>query len=450
MALKTNRRRKSRPTKAKRRAAALKGWRKRRRNGTKKGMKRKTARRAYSKRRNAVALKANRRRRTARRRRNALAMKVNRRNVVRNRRNALAIKVNRKRRSTRKGMVRRTARRAYTRRRRNTASVATAFNNKLTAPVQKLVGKFPVVGKVAKGYVAPVLMGAAVGGVAYGTMHLLQKFAPQVVEKVAPVKFTLTGVVAATALNYAPVGPKKLRQQLAVGALLVGGALDMYRLLSAKMGDLGDMGALYEDGYTVGDMGDYGEYIELEGAYGALDEDGTLYSPEAGYGDGGAYDVVPMDGLAAEYGDAELGDAYASPADLSVGEGEAALNGPHHWRHAFGHPPKTKRRIHGAYGPMAGRHGHRWGWLIRLVGFDRFQKLAALPPESRVGLIAKLKAQAQQMADEQIAAGQVANASAHAAQAVASSAPAGETAGLAMDMSGLAMDMGTPLFAGSM
>ena len=448
MAIKRTNRRKS--TKAKRRAAALKGWRKRRRNGTKKGMRRKTARRAYSKRRNALAMKVNRkRRRSARRRRNAAARHTGgyRKHVVRNRRNALAVKINRKRRSTRKGMVRKTARRAYTRRRRNTANVATAFNNKLTAPIQKLVGKFPVVGKVAKEYAAPVVMGAAVGGVAYGTMHLLQKFAPEVVEKVGPVKFTLTGVVAATALKYIPVGEKKLRDQLAVGALLVGGALDMYRVLSARMGDLGEYIEL------EGAYGDMGEYIELEGAYGALSEDGSLYSPEAGYGDGGAYDVVPMDGIAGSYGDAELGDAYASPADLSVAEGEAALAGPDMWRHAFGNPPRVKRRIYGGYGPMAGRHGHRWGWLIRLVGFDRFQKLASLPPESRVALVAKLKAQAQQMADETVAAAQVAAAAAHGTQAVASSAPSGETAGLAMDLSGLAMevgDLGTPLFAGAM
>jgi len=270
-----------------------------------------------------------------------------------------------------------------------------------------------------------------------------------VVEKVGPVKFTLTGVVAATALKYIPVGDKKLRSQLAVGALLVGGALDMYRLLSAKMGDLGDSEYLELEG-AYGD----GEYVELEGAYGALSEDGSLYSPEAGYGDGGAYDVVPMDGIANSYGDSELGDAYASPADLSVAEGEAALAGPDHWRHAFGNPPHVKRRIHGGYGPMAGRHGHRWGWLIRLVGFDRFQKLAALPPASRVALVAKLKMQAQEMADEAVAAAQVAAAAAHGTQSVASSAPAGEIAGLAMDISGLAMevgDLGTPqLFAGAM
>jgi len=432
----TNRRK---PTKAKRRAAALKGWRKRRRNRTKRGMRRKTARRAYGKRRNALAVKLNRkRRRSSTRRRRSIRLNP--------RRNALAVKLNRKRRSTRKGGVRRTARRAYSRRRRNT-SVATAFNNKLTAPLQKIVGKLPVVGKVAKEYAGPIVMGAAVGGVAYGTMTLMQKFAPEVVEKVGPVKFTLTGVVAATALKYIPVGDKKLRSQLAVGALLVGGALDMYRLLSARMGDLGDSEYLELEGA-------YGnEYIELEGAYGALSEDGSLYSPEAGYGDGGAYDVVPMDGIANSYGSSELGDAYASPADLSVAEGEAALAGPDHWRRAFGHPPHVKRRIHGGYGPLAGRHGHRWGWLIRLVGFDRFQKLASLPPESRVALVAKLKAQAQQMADEQIAAAQVAAAAAHGAQAVASSAPSGETAGLAMDMSGLAMevgDLGTPLFAGAM
>jgi hypothetical protein len=39
----------------------------------------------------------------------------------------------------------------------------------------------------------------------------------------------------------------------------------------------------------------------------------------------------------------------------------------------------------------AGREGHRWGWLIKLVGMDKAQQIAALSPEKRVEVIARLR-----------------------------------------------------------
>lgn len=290
--------------------------------------------------------------------------------------NGLALRTNKRARRNGRAVVRRNS--------------YAAFQNRLTVPVENVVGKAPVVGSVAKQYVAPLLMGAIVGGVHYGAMFTLSKIpgAAGVVEKVNPVKYTLTGVVAATALRFIPVGSQQIRDQIAVGALLAGSAIDVYRFLTAKVSDLGDAdedddfetAGLYEDGF-----------IEAGGLY----EDGFIEA-----GDGGMYDVVPFDSGAADlsYSGASNVDAAHSPPDLSVEEGQAAVAGKQAWVGRFGPAPAVSA-MPGYPSPLVGRPGHRFGWLIRLVGFERFQKIAALPPEKRVALIAKLQQQAIQSVD---------------------------------------------------
>jgi len=103
--------------------------------------------------------------------------------------------------------------------------------------------------------------------------------------------------------------------------------------------------------------------------------------------------------------------------------------------------------------PLAHRPGHRWGCIIKMIGFDRFQRIASLPPQQRMSVIASLKTQVQQAADEQLAM-QALNASGSSiappmSQLIASSDPSGEVAGLAINSEGLAADLGTPLYAGS-
>ncbi len=63
----------------------------------------------------------------------------------------------------------------------------------------------------------------------------------------------------------------------------------------------------------------------------------------------------------------------------------------------FGHPPHRVNAMGGAKGSashLAGRRGHRWGWLIKMIGFKKFQKLAALPPDQRLRLVKKMRAAA--------------------------------------------------------
>ena len=307
-----------------------------------------------------------------------------------------------------------------------------SFQNKATAPIVQAVKKVPVVGTVASQYVAPLVMGAAVGAVHYGALKMLG-MVPMVsdyVEKVRPVQFTLTGVAAATALRFIPIGSKEIRDQLAVGALLSGAALDVYRFLTAKVGDLGeldedfdglyeldeDFDGLYEDGY-----------IEAGGLY----EDGYIET-----GDGGAYDVLPLAQGTADsgYSGAAMVDAYASPNDLSMDEGEAALAGPGQWYARFGPPPGAPYRT-GGYSSMVGQPGHRFGWLIRLVGFDRFRKIAALPPARRLALIANLKQQAASSVDSTNMAGIALTETGGLALEM------GNLGGLAIDMQGSTLDM---------
>ena len=373
LALKTNR------SKAAKKAAATR--RRNRRNGTKTGMRRKTSRRAF--------------------------MKTNRRN------------------GSRKGMVRKTSRRAYSRR-RNTNPM-TAFGSRLSAPLQRLVGKVPVVGSLAKQYVAPLVMGAVAGAVHYYGVKALQRYAPGVAAKIQPVQFTVAGsLVAGLLLMGGKIPllkkvPAKTRQQVAAAALILGGGLDSYRYLSRTMGDLGAAEDLY----------DFGDEVALYD-YSGLGVD---------LGDGMAYDVVPLPqnmgmpmgdalltGNEIDYAGAEFGDAHAAPDDLSVEEGEAAMAGPHFYAQRFGHPTRSRQRSTGFMSPMAGRPGHRFGWLIKLVGFDHFRKIASMAPADRVSLIAEMKLKSMALAAE---------------------AEKKSLGGLGVDLSGLGVDFGATLHAGS-
>ena len=48
---------------------------------------------------------------------------------------------------------------------------------------------------------------------------------------------------------------------------------------------------------------------------------------------------------------------------------------------------------------MAGRRGHRWAWLVKLIGFDRTARLATMPPKKRCAIIAKLRREAMALVD---------------------------------------------------
>ena len=382
---------------AKRRAAARKAAATRRRNAMmrSRAAKKAAATRKRNARRNALALRMNRRKRNGTKR--GMVRKTARRAYMkRNRRNG-----------THKGMVRKTARRAYVKRRNSAVS---GFQNKAFAGIKRFVGKIPVIGSTAQKFVAPLAFGAAAGVVHYYGVKAIQRFAPRYAQVIAPVQFSVAGSFVAALLlmgNKIP-GLKKVsaetRQQVAAAALVVGGGLDAYRALSRTMGDLGAEVPLYDfSGLGV----DLGTEVPLYD-YSGLGVD---------LGDGGAFDVVPLPqdmgspalltGSEIDYSGAAMADAMMSPVDLSVAEGNAALAGPASWHARFGHAPVVRTR-HGVYSPYAGRPGHRFGWLIKLIGFDRFRRMAALPPGQRMALLAEMKQQAVALADSKIAAGEMA------------------------------------------
>jgi len=375
-------------------------------------------------RRNTAAAKA---RRTAALK--ALRNRRNARKVTRNRRNrrntALvgAVANRRRRRTTKRRMTKRNRRntapkRNTVRRKRRNTNAVSAFGNRIAAPIQRVVGKVPVIGSIAKQFVAPLVVGAAAGAVHYYGVKALQRYAPNVAEKIQPVQFTVAGSLVAGILlsgGKIPVLKKvsaKTRQQIAAAALILGGGLDTYRFLSSKMGDLGDSMPLYDYSGLGVDLGDSEPLYDYSGLGVDL-------------GDGGAYDVVPLgalafDGDAIDYSGAEFSDALAAPDD--------------HYAAAFGPCPVTRTRRGGMSG-LAGRPGHRFGWLIKLVGFDRFQKIAALPPEQRVALIQQMKQQAVDLADQQKVEEQASNLS-----------------GIGVDLGdlgGLGMEYGAHMHAGS-
>jgi hypothetical protein len=94
--------------------------------------------------------------------------------------------------------------------------------------------------------------------------------------------------------------------------------------------------------------------------------------------------------VTAGYGNAGPLDAMSAPRDLDQIEGTAAIRGPRAWQARF---PMALRLTHVQDGrsPHAGSHGHRWGWLIRMIGWDRFAALAALPAEQRLAYLDQLR-----------------------------------------------------------
>jgi hypothetical protein len=200
---------------------------------------------------------------------------------------------------------------------------------------------------------------------------------------------TITGTIAGIALIAFSqfVGRKAMNPMIAsygsalgTGILIAGPILDF-----AAIGDDED-----EDGAVAGlALDNYGDFYEEELGALALDNEGT-------FGDGMAYQLgaIAEGDAGDEYGQASLGDAFYSGADFDLGEGQALVNGRRSWAGRYGHPPRRIGRMGGVRGSashLASKPGHRWGWLIKMIGWKNVQALAAMPPKQRVGTIKKLR-----------------------------------------------------------
>jgi hypothetical protein len=426
-------RRKKRTSAARSRASKL-GWsrRKRRRNTTK-GARRKTARRAY--------MKTNRRRRSTKRgqvRRTARRAYTKRRNTKRGQVRTTARRAYTKRRNTRRGQVRRTARRAYTKRR----------NPNALAGLQQAVKRIPVVGPIASDAVGlgiPALFGAisiepVMMGLKWGGAYI-----PAPLQKIS---FSIGGLVmGALVKNLKFIGTPELRKQFAVAIATAGGAVDYYRWKTGQ-GTVTAMAAAEKAGWgeleieAAEELEGFGELELAVDGFGELEvaEDmdgfGELELAVDGWGD---YDEDDLDGWAGwgeledddSYTDAALADSVAAGDDMSSDEIGAfkTANTPRVYKRRIKRiftpgstatgvsrsvtrfrPPIGLRAMVGGrgaqrptryyyqpgdisqyYSRYAGKPGHRWGWLIKLVGFDRARQVAALPTVQRRNYIAQVR-----------------------------------------------------------
>jgi hypothetical protein len=290
------------------------------------------------------------------RRKNGLAVRTNRR------KNGLAVRTNRRK----NGLAVRTNGKKFSRRRNNGASVSAIF-----APVQKAVSMIPG-GKTIAPYVAPAAYGAlGLLGVHFALKYGAKYIPAQIKSYVTPIGYTLAGLLLGVVVQFLPIasGDKKA---LATTMVVGGAGVDVFRKLTGTVTLGDDVGDDVGDELGEGGLWQLGDDVGDE-SFGDI----ALSDPEVG-------DIM------GDYADAELGDAYYSGADLDSVEGEAALAGPRAWRRRF---PKRRRatKVGGPCSRHAAQHGHRWGWLCRLIGFEKFRGVVALPAVQRVAYIAQLR-----------------------------------------------------------
>ena len=185
---------------------------------------------------------------------------------------------------------------------------------------------------------------------------------------VAP--YTLSGLLlgaAAVAAGYY-TGQSRLGWGLAAASAGAGISFDTLGYLNGRSG----MGA-----------------IEYSGpAYGALEVTnpgyGSLMVTNPGYGADEA-------AAASEYVDATEADAFQSTEDFDEDEGQALLGGPRAFFQRFGRPARVASRGQSAYSRHAGKPGHKWGFLIKLLGFRRVAEIAAMPAQQRLAVLADIR-----------------------------------------------------------
>ena len=412
---------KKRPV-TKRKNVAKKRTVKKRKNVAKKRVVRK--RKNVAKKRKAPIRK---RRNVMRKRRKAPIRK--RRNVMRKRKNPVKKRRNvmRKRKNgTRKGQIRKTARRAYMKKRKNPVKKTRIIRKtpmripllaKFMKPVEGLVNKIPVIGKKVSPFLQPAVVAMVGGAGVFGAMASVGRlpYVGQYAHKPYGNAFgaTLMGLTLAVATALVPKSVLKAdtKKALALAFAGAGGAINATQLMMCGF----DLQACAE------------QNKQLLGAH----DHSAAADAVAGLGDGMYYEVQPLAGLAVDnmagldYDSSQLGDAMSAPSDLSPEEGEVAVQGRQAYLSRFGMPPRKMAGAKRYQSQMAGKLGHRWGWLIKSLGYERFKQLAQMPAKQRRILIAKLKASAIQ-----------------ASKATFDQELTGAMSGLAInDMSGLAVDM---------
>ena len=282
-------------------------------------------------------------------------------------------------RRRRKGARKAHRRMAPMRRLRNTGGAVLAAEKSFYGDLVSMQGALAAVGVgVAHGVVGP-MVADRLASMLPGRISL-----PVVGEVgAANLAFTATGLVAGGALVAAGTllpGQKALLNKMAMLAVGSGVVLDLVGVVMNR------------DAAPVEDEESFGAIDNQGTIYGAIDNDGTVYGDIA-------YGGLMEDGMNVSYGDIMLGeyadampaDAQESGADFSTAEGQALMDGPLAWFRRFGKSPVRAMGVRGAKSRHAGREGHRWGWLIKLVGPEKARQIATLPPEKRLEVINSLR-----------------------------------------------------------
>jgi hypothetical protein len=264
-------------------------------------------------------------------------------------------------------------------RRRNAGALesATGFlKSQLNLRTLAYTGGTAVTVGVAHAYLAPMISDFVVE---QGTkIPVVGEYVAKVGE-MAP--YTVTGLLAGAvvagagaALNLSPM----LYGSAAVLALTSGVVMDTVGAVGAMRSEGGsDKAGIAYSGLAYSGVAvtnpSYGGVAVQNPGYGAMEDEQVIM---------------------AEYGDAQESDAYMSGDDFDDEEGQALLDGPRAFFMRFGRPARVASRIRGPYSRHAGKRGHRWAWLVKLVGFRKAAEIAALPADRRLGVIAALRRQA--------------------------------------------------------
>jgi hypothetical protein len=294
------------------------------------------------------------------------------------------------------------------------------------------------------GYAVPV----AVAGGAAGAVHAFasaQGWTETLADNVGKIPvvgefvednmpYTLQGLLVGTGLAMvAPMVGGMAGKYLALtggAALVFGGGIDAFNFMTGEEeGELDEDVLLSEEledfdpeeleeldvaGLAFGDLA-----LENASALGDLALENTSALGDLALENGfSTQSISAPSPLGGDYGQCSYADAYYSGADFSGDEGQALLNGRQRFMRRFGAPAhRAGRKTAHTASHLAGKAGHRWGWLIRTVGWQKAQQIASLPPRKRIRLIHKLRKAA-------IATYQQLVTEAHALQAEAGSANA--------------------------
>jgi len=297
--------------------------------------------------------------------------------------------------------------------------------------VQQTASNVPVV-KFVSFAITPLALGAAV----YAVHRLAEPHVMKILEQDVKVQdipvlketlrfpYTTTGVVAGLALGALAkfdVLNAQAASLVAASAVSVGIALDMSlrpvakaaqqvveQQVAEKQAEIAVQAAEAVEAITGQDTAVAASTVAVNGQGVTAPTAPSMGAIRAyrsnGYGDGGQYMIGRNTtalgsihyGAAAdpEYADASPADAQACTCEMTAKEISAAKAGRAMWAKAFPSAPRNLKRSQSLYSRHAGLEGHRYGWVIKMIGFKNFQKIASLPPQQRATVLRQLQKRA--------------------------------------------------------